>query len=195
VEWRREREEKGIEREKHPISISFGCLVACPVRFPSDLIPNLPIRDTLPQIDRFGDFSFLFGGSVLFGVLIGSDRVELGSHANRGVSWRIGGRRRQRGGAAAAASRGRRRGGGEGRGRGRCGDASGRRRQARGGGRRRSDAVLPDADVQRREEPVRGALPLVGSGRRGRAIFLPFLVCDRFCPGYVFVVAFFYLFS
>jgi hypothetical protein len=47
VEWRRERQEKGIERERHPISISFGCLVACPVRFPSDLIPNLPIRDTL----------------------------------------------------------------------------------------------------------------------------------------------------
>jgi hypothetical protein len=53
----------------------------------SDLIPNFPIRATLfHKSIGFGDFLFLFGGSVLFRALIGSARrVELGSNANRGI--------------------------------------------------------------------------------------------------------------
>jgi hypothetical protein len=60
---------------------------------PSDLIPNFLIRATLfHKSIGFWDFSFRFGGSVLFGVLIGSGRkAELGSNANRGISERIGG--------------------------------------------------------------------------------------------------------
>lgn len=173
-ERRREREES---EERVASDLDYPRL---PNRESNSVPSNASDRIPTPQ---FGPLAFLipigFGDFLIWAIFLGprSDRAGLSwsrCDANRGASGRSGRRARRRGrggwGAAAAASQGWRRGGG----REWSADAGGRRREARGCGGRRSDAFLSDAGVQRREESVRGALPLVGSDRWGLKIFFSF---------------------
>jgi hypothetical protein len=120
-------------RERHLHSIARPH----PVRFPFRSDPKLSNSGySLPQIDRI--FHLFFVGAFFSGFWVGLSWVAMRIEEFQSKLGGGGGRIRWRGGAYC----------------GQRGDAGCRRCHAHGGERRRVDVVLPDAGVQRREEPV-----------------------------------------